>query len=127
MRGAKRRAKFGLPTPSALFPSLLLAVRQVFLHLLGQFKNPRVALDELYKRSKIHRNRPSGEKVTADFMCTKSLVSVCLFARLFACRVESVQGFRAFFLRLFGNELYHSKAPVTEIMPVVRRFGLVEF
>ena len=102
--GAKRRLKFGLPPQSALFRSLLFAVTWVFLNILSQFKKPRVALDELYNISKIHRNRPSGEKVTAAFMCTKSLVSVCLLACLLACRVESVQGFRAFFCDFSGKK-----------------------
>ena len=58
-------------------------------------------------------------------LCVQKVL--CPFSCLLVCRVESVQGFRAFFLRLLGKEIYHSKAPETEIMPVAITFGLDEF
>ena len=94
--GASRRAKFGLPAGPALFPSLLLAVRQVFLHLLGQFKSPRVAPDEAHNISKNRSKRLNPHEVTAIFSLQKMFVSVCPDVHFF-CH----QALRALFLHLF--------------------------
>ena len=122
--GAKRRLKFGLPPRSALFQSLLLAVTWAFLNLLSQFKNPRVALDKFYNISKNHSNRQRGVKVTADFMCTKSLVSVCLFVELNLSR-----GLGPFFNSFLGKKYTRARnrtEPITEITGYNRFFRITD-